>query len=80
MNQIMCYNDCLYSYREAAEFMIFSDMDDLIMPENGDLLSKASLLETFLQWRPVLNLYGRQVILGWHHRSTSSRFHSSSKA
>ncbi|CAD5213842.1 unnamed protein product [Bursaphelenchus xylophilus] len=48
MNQIMCYNDCLYSYREAAEFMIFSDMDDLIMPENGDLLSKArSLLEAF---------------------------------
>ncbi|CAD5213214.1 unnamed protein product [Bursaphelenchus xylophilus] len=48
MNQIMCYNDCLYNYREAADFLIFTDMDDLIIPENGDLLTKArQILQRF---------------------------------
>ncbi|CAD5213838.1 unnamed protein product [Bursaphelenchus xylophilus] len=48
INQIVAYNDCFYSYREAAEFLIFSDLDDLITPENGDLLAKAQqLLQQF---------------------------------
>ncbi|CAD5210632.1 unnamed protein product [Bursaphelenchus okinawaensis] len=41
MNQIICSNECYFNYREAAEFMIFADMDDLIIPTNGNLLDKA---------------------------------------
>ncbi|CAD5213673.1 unnamed protein product [Bursaphelenchus okinawaensis] len=41
MNQIMNNNECLFDYREAAEFLFFVDIDDLIVSDNGNLLDKA---------------------------------------
>ncbi|CAD5213675.1 unnamed protein product [Bursaphelenchus okinawaensis] len=37
MNQLLCYNECLFNYREAAEFIVFSDMDELITSAGGNL-------------------------------------------
>ncbi|CAD5214910.1 unnamed protein product [Bursaphelenchus okinawaensis] len=37
MNHLLCYNECLLNYREAAEFILFADMDDLITSTGGNL-------------------------------------------
>ncbi|CAD5214908.1 unnamed protein product [Bursaphelenchus okinawaensis] len=41
INQRMCYNECFYKYREAAEFILFADLDDVIFATTGNLLVAA---------------------------------------
>ncbi|CAD5213651.1 unnamed protein product [Bursaphelenchus okinawaensis] len=41
INQRMCYNECFYKYREAAEFILFADLDDVIFATTLNLLVEA---------------------------------------
>lgn len=38
--QVTAYTECLYEYRESADFMTSIDLDDLILPKNFDTLTK----------------------------------------
>ncbi|CAD5213671.1 unnamed protein product [Bursaphelenchus okinawaensis] len=41
ISQRMCYNECFYKYREAAEFILFADLDEVIIATTGNLLVEA---------------------------------------
>jgi hypothetical protein len=34
-NQVLNFDECLYEYRESAEFIAFADMDDIMIPKHG---------------------------------------------
>ncbi|KAI6185643.1 Glycosyltransferase family 92 protein [Aphelenchoides besseyi] len=34
-NQVLNFDECLYEYRESAEFIAFADLDDLMIPRNS---------------------------------------------
>ncbi|KAK0397879.1 hypothetical protein QR680_002317 [Steinernema hermaphroditum] len=35
-NQMIVYNHCLYRFRESAEFVVFADWDDVLVPRGSD--------------------------------------------
>jgi hypothetical protein len=38
-NQVLGYNECLYDYRESADFIAFLDIDDVMFPRFHDNLA-----------------------------------------
>ncbi|CAD5213683.1 unnamed protein product [Bursaphelenchus okinawaensis] len=44
MNQLICYNECYLDHRESAEFILFSDLDEVITSVNGNLLKTVRIL------------------------------------
>ncbi|CAD5224986.1 unnamed protein product [Bursaphelenchus xylophilus] len=62
LNLILSSNECLFEYRNSAEFLIFADTDDLILPNSGeslvdfarDLLSHNRMASSFeFMWKGI---------------------------
>jgi hypothetical protein len=37
-NQVLAYTECLYDYRDSAQFILNVDVDEVLIPRNSDTL------------------------------------------
>uniref|UniRef100_A0A914VWS1 Glycosyltransferase family 92 protein n=1 Tax=Plectus sambesii TaxID=2011161 RepID=A0A914VWS1_9BILA len=67
-NQPSAYLDCLYSYREAAQYIIFADPDDVLVPKLGQTyLSEFEQL--FERWPDASGFLYNRLDLEIYHDS-----------